>query len=256
MEIKDYREHDTRRSHEAEPIRETSAADEAIDVAEVAADLPERPMPEGGVARVITGAAHLLSWVLSPVLMPTYAIIMVLCLSMLSFAPMHSRLIIIAIVFGMTALLPCLAILVLMKYGDVHDAALTRRTDRFIPYVVTGLALLGCGFYLSTTGLPGWVSLFYIGAALAIAVNLVVNFRWKISAHGAGIGGFIAMIMIMNRYGLPHYNLWIWCVGAVIAAGLLGTARVWLGRHTPMQTIMGELAGFAGVLSMELLIPE
>ncbi|MDE5903605.1 MAG: hypothetical protein K2H21_10370 [Muribaculaceae bacterium] len=188
--------------------------------------------------------------------MPTYGIILVFVLSMLSFAPMRSKLIIIAIVFGMTALLPSLAILVLMRYGGVKDAALTRRTDRFIPYIVTAMCLLGCGIYLSTTGLPRWASLFYIGAALASVVNLLVNFRWKISAHGAGIGGIIGMLMLMNRFGLPHYNLWGWCVGAVLAAGVLGMARVWLGRHTPMQTVMGEIVGILGVLSMEFFLPD
>ena len=64
------------------------------------------------------------------------------------------------------------------------------------------------------------------------------------------------MLMLMNRYGLPHYNLWGWCMGAVIAAGMLGMARVWLGRHTPMQTVMGEITGVLAVLSMEFLIPD
>lgn len=200
----------------------------------------------------MTGVSHALSWVLSPVLLPTFAIILVFALSMLSFAPMRSKVIITCIVFGFTAVIPALAIAVLMKYGDVKDAALTRRTDRFIPYVITGLCMLGCGIYLSTTGLPRWVSLFYMGAALAAGINLLVNFRWKISAHGAGMGGFIAMLMIMNRYGLPHYNLWVWCVCAVIAGGILGMGRVWLGRHTPLQTVMGEIVGIAGVLSMEV----
>ena len=203
--------------------------------------------------KAMTGVSHLLSWVLSPVVLPTLAIILVFGLSMLSFAPMRSKVIITCIVFGFTGVIPALAIAVLMKYGDVKDVALTRRTDRFVPYVITGLCMLGCGFYLSTTGLPRWVSLFYVGAALAAAINLLVNFRWKISAHGAGMGGFIAMLMIMNRYGLPHYNLWGWCVCAVIAGGLLGTGRVWLGRHTPLQTVMGEIVGIASVLSMEML---
>lgn len=206
--------------------------------------------------KCITAVSHFLSWVLSPVLLPTYGIILVFALSMLSFAPIKSKVIITCVVFGFTAVLPSLAILLLMKFGDVKDAALSRRTDRFVPYVITGCCLLGCGYYLSTTGLPRWVSLFYIGAAVATGINLIVNFKWKISAHGAGIGGFIAMLMIMNRYGLPHYNLWLWCMGAVIAGGLLGTARVWLGRHTPLQTVMGEIVGIIGVLGMELLIPE
>ncbi|MDE6010855.1 MAG: hypothetical protein K2F87_05385 [Muribaculaceae bacterium] len=207
-----------------------------------------------GELKAVTMVAHILSWGLSPVLLPTYAIIVIFALSMLSFSPLKSKVIITAIVFGFTCLLPCLAIILLMKHGDVKDAELSRRSERFVPYLINLLCLLGCGFYLGTTGLPEWVSLFYIGAAVATAINLLVNFKWKISAHGAGIGGFIAMLMIMNRYGLPHYNLWGWCIGAVIAGGLLGMSRVWLGRHTPMQTVMGEIAGIAGVLGMELLI--
>lgn len=206
--------------------------------------------------RTVTAVSHLLSWVLSPVLMPVYGIILVFCLSILSFVPMAGKMQIIGIVFGLTALLPGAVIFILSRYGGVKDVALTRRADRPIPYVVIGCSLLGCGYYLSTTGLPVWVSLFFIGAAVASAVNLVVNFWWKISAHGAGIGGFIAMIMIMNRYGLPHYNLWLWCMGSVLAGGLLGMARVWLGRHTPMQTVLGELAGMLSVLAMEWFMPQ
>ena len=148
------------------------------------------------------------------------------------------------------------------RHSDIYNEPLWRGEGcgayaqiRPIPYILIGCALLGCGYYLSTTGLPVWVSLFYIGAAVAAAVNLIVNFWWKISAHGAGMGGFIAMIMLMNRYGLPHYNLWIWCIGAVLAGGLLGMARVWLGRHTPMQTVAGEVSGIICVLAMQWLMP-
>lgn len=205
---------------------------------------------------VVTAIAHVLSWGLSPVLMPTYGIILIFALSMLSFAPLRARLIIISVVFALTCLLPCIVIMLLIKYGNVKDAELTRRTDRLVPYLLICLCLSVCGIYLFNTGLPRWVAYFYMGAAVAGAINLVVNFWWKISAHGAGIGGFIAIIMIMNRYGLPHYNLWGWCVAAVLAAGFLGMARVWLGRHTPMQTVMGEIVGLFSVLSMELLLPE
>lgn len=206
--------------------------------------------------RIMTGISHFLSWVLSPVLMPTYGILFIFWVSLLSFAPLRSKIIITCIVFGLTCMLPCLAVGLLMKFGDVKDAALTRRRDRFIPYVITGCCLLGCGLYLSTTGLPRWVSFFYIGAAAAAGVNLLVTFKWKISAHGAGIGGIIGMLLILNRYGMPHINMWFICIGAVAAAGLLGTARVWLGRHTAMQTVMGEIVGIAGVLATELLIAE
>ncbi|MDE6271649.1 MAG: hypothetical protein K2M31_01410 [Muribaculaceae bacterium] len=199
----------------------------------------------------LTIVSHILSWVLSPVLTPTYGILAVFELSMFSYAPTSTKLTIIALVFSLTCVIPCAAIWVLTKFGDVSDMALTRRRDRLIPYIITAGCLAACGYYLTRTGLPGWVGYFYIGAAAATLFNLLVNFKWKISAHGAGIGGLIAMLLVLNRYGLPAYNLWGWVLAAVIAAGLLGAARVWLWRHTPMQTICGEIVGFIGVLMTE-----
>lgn len=199
----------------------------------------------------ITLFAHLLSWIFSPVVVPTLGIIAVFYLSMLTYAPAKAKWIIAAIVFSLTCVIPCAAIFVLTKFGDVKDMALTRRSDRLYPYIITLSCLLACGYYLTTTGLPNWVGFFYIGAALATGVNLIVNFWWKISAHGAGMGGLIALLMVLNRYGLPSYNLWGWVVAAVVAGGLLGAARVWLHRHTPMQTICGETVGFLCVIAME-----
>lgn len=210
--------------------------------------MPVKPTPSDGA----TVTAHVLSWVLSPVLMPTYGIILVFFLSVLSYAPIGVKATIVAIVFTLTALIPGLAVWLMTRFGDVKDVALTRRKDRAIPYIIMILCMTGCGFYLSTTGLPEWIPVFYIGGAAAGIVNLIINNWWKISAHGAGIGGLIGMLVVMNRYGMPHFNLWIWTMGTVLAAGCLGTARVWLGRHTALQTICGTIVGFLGVFLLEL----
>lgn len=210
--------------------------------------------PPSAPPGAMTWISHFLSVVLSPVLVPTYGIIAVFMLSMFSYAPAASKWIITGIVFTLTGVLPSAAIFLLTRFGDVKDVALTRRSDRLYPYIITAACLLACGVYLRRSGLPEWVGDFYIGAAIATAVNLLVNFRWKISAHGAGIGGLIAMFIILNRYGLPSYNLWGWVVAAVIAAGLLGSARVWLWRHTPMQTVAGEIVGFLCVILTEAFL--
>lgn len=204
----------------------------------------------------MTTFSHVLSWIFSPIVVPTYAIILVFYLSMLSYAPTGSKWAIIGIVFAMTAVIPGLAVWVMTKFGEVSDLALSRQSDRLIPYVVEGACMLACGYYLTTTGLPDWVGCFFIGGAIGAAINLIVNFWWKISAHGAGMGGLIAMFLVMNRYGLPPYNLWVWCLAAVTATGLLCMARVWLGRHTPLQTVAGEIVGFLGVMSMEFIFPQ
>lgn len=237
----------------AEPLASASPAlplDEKLRHECENAPKPQEETPEAPKG-TLTTLSHILSWVFSPAVVPTYGILAVFWLSMLSYAPAQAKWLIAAIVFSMTCVIPCAAIFVLTKFGDIHDMALTRRTDRLYPYLITAACLLGCGYYLTRTGLPDWVGFFYIGAAIATGVNLIVNFFWKISAHGAGIGGLIAMLMVLNRYGLPSYNLWGWVVAAVAIGGLLGAARVWLWRHTPLQTVFGEIVGFLGVLFME-----
>lgn len=202
----------------------------------------------------ITILAHMISVVLSPVIIPTLGMVALFTLSMLSYAPTNAKLILIAVVFVLTCVVPCAAILVLRKFGNVKDVALSNRSDRLFPYIVMIVCMVGCGLYLTKTGLPLWVGYFYIGAGVAIVVNLIVNIWWKISAHGAGMGGLIAMFLLLNRYGLPPYNLYWWVIAAVIAGGVVGAARVWLGRHTPMQTICGEIVGFASVMITEMFV--
>lgn len=214
----------------------------------------QNPQHSAASPGFVTTISHILSWVLSPVLLPTYGIIAVFALSMLSYAPARSKWIIVGIVFGLTCLIPCIAVWILTKFGDVSDVALSRRTDRTIPYIITAASLLGCGLYLNVVGMPEWVGYFYIGAAIASIINLLINFKWKISAHSAGIGGFVAIFLVLNRYGVPPYNLWVWCIVAIALGGMLGAARVWLGRHTAMQTIAGETVGFLSVIIPELLL--
>lgn len=45
----------------------------------------------------------------------------------------------------------------------------------------------------------------------------------------------------------------IWIAASIIMAGLLGSARVWLGRHTLLQVLAGTAVGFLSVWSLSLL---
>ncbi len=230
---------------------EASGAGKSLGISESEAGESEPPeAPKGWLTMI----SHFLSWIFSPIVIPTLGIICFFELSMFSFLPASSKWLVTGIVFSLTGVIPGLAVYLLTRFGDVSDVALTRRSDRLLPYLITIGCLLACGFYLTKTGLPEWVGYFFIGAAAASVVCLIVNFKWKISAHGAGIGGLVALLMILNRYGLPSYNLWGWVVGAVVCVGLLGAARVWLWRHTPMQTICGAVVGFLGVMLMESFI--
>ncbi len=80
-----------------------------------------------------------------------------------------------------------------------------------------------------------------------------MNFWWKISAHAAGIAGIVAMLIQMTKEGPTVGAMTWWIVGAIVVAGFLGSARIWLGRHTLMQVLAGSAVGFLSVWTLSLL---
>lgn len=201
---------------------------------------------------VINALSHFFSWVFSPLLTPTYGIIAVFAMTPLRYAQGSSIATVISVIFALTGVLPGLTVWLLTKFGDVSDLALSRRSDRLYPYIIMTAAMIAAGFYLRILKSPDWIPLFYWGAAGACVINFIINFKWKISAHGAGMGGLTALFAILTKYALPTIDVWIWLTIAIIICGLLAASRVWLGRHTPLQTIAGTLVGFLCVFITEI----
>lgn len=195
----------------------------------------------------IDSLASVLSWVLVPLMMPVYGIMLVFSESVMCFTPLSTRIVFTLIVAGINVLLPMLLVLLLKKMGLVRDIGLNSRRERMIPYVITIVCLGATAAYMNLKGAPGWLSMFFVGGAVGGAVNFIVNFRWKISAHAAGISGVSAMLLRILKDGIPQSGCFEWLIVSVVLAGLLGSARVWLGRHTPAQVLAGYVVGFLSV---------
>lgn len=194
----------------------------------------------------------LLSWVLVPLMMPVYGMMLVFSESLLSYTSFHTKVVFTLIVFAINVVLPMLLVLVLKKIGVVQDVGLNNRKERSIPYIITIIALLGTAVYVHYKGAPTWLTMFFVGGALAGVINFIVNFRWKISAHAAGIAGVVAMLLIILKEGVPQPGCYVWFIVMIILSGLLGSARVLLGRHTPMQVLCGYAVGFLSVFLLSL----
>ncbi|MDE6291717.1 MAG: phosphatase PAP2 family protein [Muribaculaceae bacterium] len=216
-------------------------------------DRPVQPEDTTPLERFITRCANVISWVFVPLLMPVYGIMLIFSLSFLRFAPFHTKLVFTLIVFGANFLVPMLLVLLLKKLGMIEDIGLNGRKERLIPYIISILCLGGTGLFLYLKMAPLWVAMFYVGGALAGFVNLLVNFRWKISAHAAGIAGVVAMLIQVVKEGPASEGMVWWIVGAILMAGLLGSARIWLGRHTLMQVVAGSAVGFLCVWGLSLI---
>ena len=204
-------------------------------------------MTQYGFKRLLAASARFFSTVLSPLLMPTYGTFHVLWVSVLCLLPNGTRITVLAIIFGNTCVLPMILVSVLHHYGIITDKRLNKQHERLIPYAFSALCYCGAALYLNYIHSPAWFVMFMVGAAAAVAICLIINLFWKISAHMCGIGGVVALLFQLHVQGLSAFNLfWVFIV-TILLAGILGTSRMVLRRHTVMQVLTGFAIGYVAV---------
>ena len=196
---------------------------------------------------VIYVFARIFSTLLSPLLMPTYGIFLALWATVLCYIPQGTRLVVLLVVFGITCIMPMVAIAVLHNLKIIEDKRLVKREERWLPYIATVLCYICSAIYLHHIHTPQWVVVFMVGGAAACVVSTVVTLWWKISAHMAGIGGLLAFALhtYIDGYNVIDMKLVI-CL-LVLLAGCLGSSRIFMRRHTSMQVVAGFVNGLAVV---------
>lgn len=187
--------------------------------------------------------SSIVSIVFSPFLVPVYAIIMVLWLSILFVVPLSAKLTVTGVTFGLTSAIPFLLILGLYRIKTVKSIGLAERTERLLPYLLAVICYSALAVYYHSVHSPVWLTMFAVGGGLAVLVTLVVNQWWKISAHAAAMGGFTMFIYLLYRYQLFIFGGMPMLYAAVILTGIVGTSRIVLGSHTPMQVVAGAANG-------------
>ena len=195
----------------------------------------------------LTTAAHLISDLFAPLLIPTYAMLIAIFATRLAFVYLSVRLWSTAGVFIITAMIPFALIWTLIRMGKVTDTSISDRNQRFIPYTASVLCYLGAALYLWRLNAPGWLIALFIGAALVSVFSMIITRWWKISAHVGATGGLCAALFFMAwKHILIHTPL-MWVSLGFILVGAMAWARLYLERHTLMQTLAGAVLGFAVV---------
>ena len=207
-------------------------------------DKPEKISAWEKCANILS---NFISWALVPLMMPVYGIIFAFGLSILDVIAPRLQVAFTFIVFGINFCIPMVLVLLLKFLGVIQDVGLNGRKERLIPYIITALCLGGTAWFMASRDAPIWLDMFYVGGAVAAIINLAINFKWKISAHAAGIAGIVALLIRMEKDMAVEPQLFVWLLIVIGAAGLMGTARIWLRRHTTWQVLAGYAVGFCSV---------
>ncbi len=205
---------------------------------------PSAPTPPSGNKKLLT-AAHILSGILSPLLVPTIGLIIAMTLTGMVILPASTRAGATLGVFFITCMLPMFLIFILMKAGKVSDLSISNPAERAIPFAGTILCYLGAALYVYTLHAPVWLMIFFIGAALVTSLAMLVTHRWKISAHTSGLGGLTGALCWLAWQGMFVVSGPAVVSFALLMLGCVASARLILGHHTPAQTAVGAATGAA-----------
>ncbi len=193
--------------------------------------------------KILVMLSNFFSGVFLPLLVPTYAYILALWTTYLSRSPEKVRFLSSAVIFVITALIPLAVILFLMRKGKVSDVSIDDPRERTIPYLATILCYFIAALYLWL--MPRWLPMFFVGAGVSAIIATLITFKYKISAHTTSMGGLCALILFIGLRQIATVQIIPWLCLCVLISGAVGSARIFLGRHTPSQVYSGWLLGFA-----------
>ena len=139
---------------------------------------------------------------------------------------------------------PFLSVLMMKGLGLIKDLKMSDKTDRIGPYIIVGLLYIVIFMNLknNNSNIPYELAIFSLGATIGIFAAFIINLFSKISMHTVGMGGFLAIILICVSHSIAN-NEYI-LILSVLAAGLVGSARLILGAHEPNEVYGGYVIGF------------
>ena len=223
---------------------------------------------------ILKTLAQVISFVFHPLLMLTYMLVLLFLVNpylfgVNSIGDKAAKLLVIQ-VFLYTFFIPAVTLVMFRAVGFVKTIELKDRQDRIGPYILTGIFYLWLFYNLlnSTevnTGqlnfvlqIPTAYTSFVLGGTIGLFIAFFINNFSKISAHAVGMGGLLGMVVItMLLFSYESFMINSTILGAfqvsmtavfiltIFLSGLVGTSRLILQAHEPMDLFGGYLVGFA-----------
>lgn len=190
--------------------------------------------------------SKIISYIFHPLLIPTLGIVLLFNSgTYLSFLPFNAQRAIYVIVFISTFVLPISFMPFILYTERVKSIFLHQQKERIIPLIIT-MGFYFFAFYILTNiSAPKIIRLFLLGSAISVSGALLITFFWKISMHAAGIGGLLALSIMITLRLMVDLNLLI--MALIIITGIVGTSRIYLKAHTVLQVFAGMFLGFLSV---------
>tara|TARA_R110002072_G_scaffold303043_1_gene491797 strand:- start:18712 stop:19332 length:621 start_codon:yes stop_codon:yes gene_type:complete len=144
-----------------------------------------------------------------------------------------------------TLVIPMVTVFGLRLSGTLKSVHMAELKDRAIPFSVTSIYYILTVYFLFQKKEFDpilWQVLSVI--TLAILVLTVITFFWKMSAHMTGMGGLLAAVLVLGLK-FPNFQPLYPLLASLVLTGLVGTVRLYLNAHKPVELYVGLILGFS-----------
>ena len=192
--------------------------------------------------KVLLASARIISVLFHPLLIPTLGFLFLFNSGFyFSVLPWALKKYMLLVVFTTTCFLPAISIFVL-SINSKFDINMEKNTDRTLALIISAISYyIGYIFLKRLPSFPIY-NILLIGSVLVHVILLPISMRWKISIHSAAIGGLIGGVLSL-AFRLQENPAFILSI-LILIAGLIGTARLILSKHTETQIYTGLSIGF------------
>lgn len=196
-------------------------------------------------------SAKIVSGVLHPLAMPLYLLLFFLSShTFRAIYPLRVRIYLVWVVVLFTTVVPVLMLALLKVYRKISDMELSRRRERIVPLLVTVVCYTLCAVAVWRVPFAQLLSRFLFAAACCAVVCTIVSMRWKISLHLTAAGAATGFVLLSHI--AADGELFGALVAVVSGTGVLASARLYSGYHTPGQVAGGFFTGLFVVFAVLL----
>lgn len=189
--------------------------------------------------------AHIISFVFHPLLMPSYLFLFIIVFASTMMQPLQkdSLLQVLSIIFIVTFIIPAISIGTLRLSNFITDLKLKDRKQRVTPFLfVTCFYGITAYMFYAKLNINNIIFLIFATTTVLLLTLTIITYFWKISIHGAGIGGAIGYILALSlAFYIPYFAIYFAVL--IIIAGLIAYARLSINAHTPLQVYAGLILG-------------
>ncbi|MCI6551401.1 MAG: phosphatase PAP2 family protein [Prevotella sp.] len=186
-------------------------------------------------------AARVMSMLFTPFYLPMVGLIALFIFSYMSLLPLSYKLIVLAMTYLFTILLPTVLIHAYRRYQGWSLIELGAKERRMVPYIISILCYFTCFYLMNLFNILRFIGGILLAALAIQIICALINVWWKISTHSAAIGGVTGALVAFSF--LFAFNPVWWLCFVLLIAGMVGASRIILRQHTLLQVIAGFFVG-------------